>query len=265
MGWARAARPMGADEDLRLLREMAEAVARVVKEAPFEQLGHELGMGADGTATKHVDDLAEREILRLLRERDARLNLLSEEAGYVDLKGDRVLVADPIDGTTNAVRGVPFYCVSLAVARRTVSDAEVALVQNLCTGDRYEAVRGQGATLNGRPLRVREAEKALLLSVGFERGSEAKLPPKGTIRSLGASALEICLVGSGALDAYDYPKPILRVIDVAGAALVCREAGGVVLARDGSDFDQPLSLVPRFGLVAASSDKLARSILGGAR
>lgn len=240
---------MERDAELALLRDMADAVARRVKASAPERFGDELGVGADGTATKLVDDLAEQEIIHILRDRKPNLNLLSEEAGYLDLKGDRVLVADPIDGTTNAARGIPFYCVSLAIGRKTLADVEVGLVQNLSTGDRFEAVRGQGATLNGHPLRVRDSSKdGLVVATGATRSGL-----KGIVRSFGASALEMCLVGQGALDLYHYPKPILRIIDIAASTLIVREAGGIVLDRAGQDLELPLSLVPRFGLTAASS------------
>lgn len=255
------------DARLVLLREMAEAVSRVVNETSSDKFGAELGIGADGTPTKMVDDLAEREILGLLRKRgkgiakgkatpDAMLplNLLSEEAGYVDLGGERLLVADPIDGTTNAVRGIPFYCVSLAIGHKTLADVEVGLVVNLATGDRFEAIAGRGATLNGRPIRVRPEDKELVVA--------STAPNKGVHRSLGASALEMSLVASGALDGYHFSKPILRIIDVAASTLIVREAGGVVLDRSGKDLELPLSLAPRFGLTAASSRELAGRIGG---
>ena len=249
------------DPQLRLLREMAGAVARVVKETPPERFGAELGIGADGTPTKMVDDLAEREILAILRRGRTDLNLLSEEAGFVDLGGSQVLVADPIDGTTNAARGIPFYCVSLAIGTRTLADVESGIVVNLATGDRYEAARGRGATLNGRPLRVSPPRSETVFSVGLAKGSDPFTPPPGgVLRSFGASALEMCLVASGGLDAYHYSKPILRIIDVAAATLIVREAGGVVLDRAGKDLDLPLSLVPRFGLTAASTRDLALSM-----
>lgn len=247
------------DAGLGLLREMASAVARVVKETAPEGFGAEMRMGADGTPTKMVDDLAEREILTLLREKPRDLNLLSEEVGFVDMGGSRLLVADPIDGTTNASRGIPFYCVSLALGTRDLSDVDVGLVMNLPTGDVYEAVRGKGAFLNGRPIRVRPKGEQTVVSVGFPR-SDA--PPPGIMRSFGASALEMCLVAQGGLDAYHYAKPILRVIDIAAATLIVREAGGVVLDRDGKDLEMALTLAPRFGLTAASTKALAARVSG---
>jgi fructose-1,6-bisphosphatase/inositol monophosphatase family enzyme len=255
---------MDADAQLRLLRRMADAVADVVRAGPRDRWGDELGVGADGTATKMVDDLAEREILRILREDRPGLDLLSEEAGFVDFGGSRVVVADPIDGTTNAARGIPFYCVSLAVGTRNLSDVETGLVLNLATGDVFQAAKGRGATLNGRPLRVRAPSRESVYSVGTGKGSDPFFPPAGGVtRSFGASALEMCLVASGALDAYHYSKPILRIIDVAAATLIVREAGGVVLDRAGNDLDLALSLVPRFGLTAASTREVALSMGAG--
>lgn len=249
-----------ADAPARILRDLAEAVARVVDQAPFDRFGDELGMGADGTPTKMVDDLAEREILARLREEHAGLDLLSEEAGFVDLGGSRLLVADPIDGTTNAARGIPFYCVSLAIGDETLSDVDAGIVLNLATGDRFEAQRGKGATLNGRRIRVRpEGSGERVYSVGLPKGDAA---PPGILRSFGASALEMCLVASGALDAYHFGRPILRVIDVAASTLIVREAGGVVLDRAGNDLDMALSLAPRFGLTAASTRGVAVHVGG---
>ena len=245
-------------EDLALLRRMADAVARVVRESPSESWGDELRIGADGTPTKRVDEIAEKAILEHLAEAKG-MDLLSEEAGHLARGGERVLVVDPIDGTTNAVRGIPFYCVSLAIGQRLLSDVECGLVMNLCTGDVFQAQKGRGATLNGRPIRAKASTKARVFATSGMAPEE--LPPaRGILRSFGASALEMCLVAQGALDGYHYAKPILRVIDIAASTLIVREAGGVVLDREGKDLDLPLSLAPRFGLTAAANMDVAKQL-----
>lgn len=241
------------------MRRMADAVAQVVRDATPEDFGRELRMGADGTPTKHVDAIAEQAILDLLPERG--LDLLSEEVGLVQRGGDRILVVDPIDGTTNAVRGIPFYCVSIAVGRKTLGDIEAGIVMNLCTGDVYEAVKGQGATLNGRQVRVREDGKQRVVATSGMRREETP-GGRAILRSFGASALEMCLVGAGSLDGYHYAKPILRIIDVAASTLIVREAGGVVLDSKGDDLELPLTLAPRFELTAAATRGLARELRG---
>jgi len=252
-----------------MLREMADAVARRVHATTLEQRAQLVGDGADGTPTKHVDAIAENAILALMRERDLGWDLLSEEAGFVRMGGERLLVADPIDGTTNCARGLPFYCVSLALGHERVADIDVGLVMNLCTLERYEAVAGQGATYHASPLaRTPEggrvpaepmkvaAHASPLVATG---GGPATSAMGG--RNFGASALEMSLVAAGALDGYRYTRPQLRVIDVAAAVLIVREAGGAVVDESGKDFDVDLSLQPRFTLAAGRSHKHARQLL----
>lgn len=251
---------MRTSADLALLRSMADAVAKVVKDAPSETFGDELRIGADGTPTKRVDEIAEQAILRRLDEAKG-LDVLSEEAGYLQRGGDRLLVIDPIDGTTNAVRGIPFYCVSLAIGTKLLADVECGLVMNLCTGDVFEAAKGRGATLNGRAIRAKATAKSPVYATSGMRADE--LPPaRGILRSFGASALEMCLVAQGAIEGYHYAKPILRVIDIAASTLIVREAGGVVLDVEGKDLDLPLSLAPRFGLTAGANRSVASTLMG---
>lgn len=243
---------------MRLLRTLCDGVARVVASTPRERYGEELRIGADGTPTKYVDEVAEKEILRILHEERPGLDLLSEEAGRVALGGDRLLVADPIDGTTNASRGIPFYCVSLAIGHERLGDVERGVVLNLCTGDRYEAVRGHGATLNGRAIRAK-THASMLFATSSVVPDDVPAA-RGIVRSFGASALEMSLVAAGSIDAYHYARPALRVIDIAAATLIVREAGGIVLDDKGKDLDMPLSLDPRFGLTAAVDRATARKL-----
>lgn len=252
--------PFSMEQDLALLRRVADSVAKVVRESPPDSWGDVLRIGADGTPTKRVDEIAEQAILKFVEEADG-LDLLSEEAGHLARGGKRVLVVDPIDGTTNAVRGIPFYCVSLAIGTKLLSDVECGLVMNLCTGDVFQATKGGGATLNGKPVRARASAKSPVFATSSLAPEEVPRAP-GILRSFGASALEMCLVAQGALDGYHYAKPILRVIDVAASTLIVREAGGVVLDREGKDLDLPLSLAPRFGLTAAANATVAHELMG---
>ena len=250
--------PNAMEHDLALLRRLADAVANAVRASSAESWGDELRIGADGTPTKRIDEIAEQAILREL-DGVPGLDFLSEEAGFLQRGGERVLVVDPVDGTTNAVRGIPFYCVSLAIGRKRLSDVESGLVMNLCTGDVFEATKGGGARLNGRPIRTKVSAKSRVFATSSLWPDEVP-QPRGILRSFGASALEMCLVAQGAIDGYHYSKPILRVIDVAASTLIIREAGGVVLDKEGADLDLPLSLTPRFGLSAAANRDVAREL-----
>src|SRR2546425_9386471 len=104
-----------------LLLELAEAVQHAVAElveAPAEVVGR----GADGAPSTRIDRVAEEAVLRVLDYEDARLNVLSEEAGFVDRGGGAPLVLDPIHGTHKALPGVPAYSVSIAIGPAPLSD-----------------------------------------------------------------------------------------------------------------------------------------------
>lgn len=214
------------------LRACAEAVAKAVAAAPMEGRGAVLGMGADGTDTKAIDKVAEDAALRALREAGLNAHVVSEEIGHVRGEGDWTVVMDPLDGTTNAITGLPLYCVSLALGHRDTDGIVYGLVRNLCTGDIYEATKGQGATLNGRPLKVKKLvakEKPTISVVLGKKADDFAMTLAGTwanLRSFGSAALETCFVAQGALDAYYHGYGSLRVTDIAAGLLILREAGG---------------------------------------
>jgi len=245
---------------------MADAVQAAVRRADPQDFGRTHGMGADGTPTKVVDDLAERELLKLLEAHGNPWNMLSEEIGFVDNGSSRLLVADPIDGTRNICRGIPFYCIALALGSKTLDDVDVGLVRNLCSGDTFFARKGKGATLNGKPLQCPpfdSVDTVVATTLGKEARPEALslVTQRYNVRSLGAAALEMCLVANGGLDFYYYGPRKLRVVDIAASTLIVREAGGFVMDIDGTDhLRMNLSLVPRTNLIAANS-KEAMDIL----
>src|SRR2546425_9274776 len=104
-----------------LLLELAESVQHAVTEL-VEDPAEVVGRGADGAPSARIDRVAETAVLRVLDYEDARLNVLSEEAGFIDRGGDRTIVLDPIDGTHNALRGGPAYLVSNAIGRSRLAD-----------------------------------------------------------------------------------------------------------------------------------------------
>lgn len=189
----------------------------------------------------------------------AGLGVLSEESGITD--GDRELLAvlDPLDGSTNASRGLPWYATSICVLDG--AGPRAAVVANQAGGRRYQAVRGGGATCDGRPLVPsgrRSAAGALVAVSGLPRSR----PPWGQTRSLGASALDICLVAEGVLDAFcDNVADAHGPWDYLGGALVCREAGAAVADAAGRDLvtrDHGVRRTP----VAAATPALLEEILG---
>ncbi len=235
--------------------EVADAISAAVQhehERCFDRFGAEIRMGADGTPTQHIDRVAEDVALEVI---DGQANVLSEEAGFVDNGCRYTLVLDPIDGTRNAVNGVPFYCASVALGRERLSDVVYGLVRNLPTGDTYTAEKDNGAACNGQPISVERRDEPLFSLVLGTSGTEEtwQRVRHHHIRALGAAALEMSLVATGALDAYYQANEYLRVTDFAAGALLVREAGGAVYSGDGEELDVPLSLDVRSSVLAVSS------------
>jgi fructose-1,6-bisphosphatase/inositol monophosphatase family enzyme len=260
------------DERLKhLATQIVEKISKEVKKESkknFYKLGKTIGLGADGTPTSYIDKIAEDVALKALTKSEIKANLLSEEIGFVDFGGKYVFVLDPVDGTRNAYRGIPFYSVSLAIGTSKISDVQYGIVKNIPTGDVFTAEKGNGAFLNKKLIRVCDVPSPeLLSSISLGKNitpRSAALSKKGNVRSYGAASLEMCMVATGALDYYFVGKNILRVIDIAASTLIVRQAGGVVKTISGDDLDMSFNVQDRTSVVAACSDDLINTLLSKA-
>jgi len=251
-----------------LLHALADTVVRAVNSLDGDP-GAVTGTGASGSPTQAIDKAAEDAVLRHLDASGSDLNVLSEEAGFLDRGGTRTLVVDPVDGTYNAIRHIPLYATSLAVGDDRLSTVTHALVRNLATGDTYYAERGAGAFRNGSRVRTRPYEAMdALVSVYLGRFAQPEsydvARAARRVRSLGSAALDLCAVASGATDLYylnTREEARLRVIDIAAGVLLVREAGGfVAVPEDGRELDLPFTLKARTNLVAVG-DRKALAVL----
>ena len=252
-----------------LLFELAEAVDKAIHstKGAFEDV--DVGMGADGTPTTRIDKVAEDAILKTLANKGNPLNVLSEECEFKNFGRDMTLVLDPIDGTINATGGIPFYSVSLAVGKKDLDGLEYGLVQNLETKETYYAAKGKGAFKNGEMIKVRNynPEKSIFLvylgNHAAERAYTIASRSRRT-RSFGSAALETCMVASGAADLYAVlTDPILRglrVVDVAAAALILREAGGECYDEKGRRFNMDFDIKKRSSMIAVGDPAALEAI-----
>jgi len=253
---------------VRVVNQITTRVRREQRQH-FSQMGRQIGIGADGTPTAYIDKVAEDVALRILTKSKTPVNLCSEEAGSVDFGGEYTFVLDPVDGTRNAYRGIPFFSVSLAVGRSRISDCEFGVVKNIPTGDVFLAEKGKGAFLNGMAIRTCELpSKDLVSSVVLGRSAtprSLKLAGVMNHRSLGAASLEMCLVASGALDYYLVGQERMRVVDIAAGTLMVREAGGFVTTLSGMELDMGFSVTERSSVVAACSEVLLGELVRKAK
>ena len=179
----------------------------------------------------------------------AGLAVFSEESGHRG-EGELLVVIDPVDGSTNADRGIPFCCVSLCILDET--GPLVALVESLPTGVIYEAVRGDGATRDGKLITTSGAVSEDGIVVGVN-GILSTRSPWAQVRTLGAAALEMCLVADGALDAYvQAGGAAIHPWDYLAALLIVEEAGGCVQEQDGAELVIRVT-EPRRPVAAASA------------
>ena len=220
-------------------RDLALGIAREV----VPELRRRAG-GVDVSATKStVTDLVtevdcwaeERIVAQILDARPDDAVLAEEGAGVAGTSGVRWLV-DPIDGTTNFVYGHPGFSVSIGVE---VDNRPVAgVVVDPLLGDEFCAAHGQGATRNGRPVRVSSVgdPTAALVATGFAYDSERRrlqaealvtiLPRVRDVRRVGGAALDLASVSCGRVDAYF--EWGLSPWDCSAGSVLVTEAGGVI-------------------------------------
>jgi len=257
------------DEEIKILaHKTVDKIYRKIRSATvteFHRLGTNVGVGADGSTTKYVDKIAEDVAIRFIKKSDVKVNLLSEEAGFLDFGGEHTFVLDPVDGTRNACRGIPFYSVSLGVGKSRLSDVEYGVVKNVPTGDVFIAEKNHGTFLNNKPIGIPDLPStdvlsSLTLGKNFDELT-LSLARKDIVRSLGSASLEMCMVAIGALDFYVVGREYLRVTDIAASTLIVREVGGVVTNIHGEPLDIPLSLDERTSVIAAYSEELVHKII----
>jgi fructose-1,6-bisphosphatase/inositol monophosphatase family enzyme len=192
--------------------------------------GAERRARTDRDGQYHLDTVADAAVMPVLA--DYPVRVLSEESGWTGPDDAEItVVVDPVDGSTNCARGLPYWGISLCALD---ADGPIcAYVENGATGARYTAITGEGAWLDGdllSPSTVIEIDRAVVAIVAMP----AVEPPWRQFRSLGSAALALCDVAAGGLDGFlDCTDDLHAPWDYLGGLLVCRESGASVAdARD---------------------------------
>jgi myo-inositol-1(or 4)-monophosphatase len=246
-------------EFIRSCEEMAAYLEEEIRDLVGKpSAGEFVMMGADGTPTKVIDKVAEDLIIDYLSSRSLCDTLISEEKGIAKVgNGQGTIFLDPIDGTHNAISGIPFYSISIAY----LDDGEItkAFVKDLAHDETFTAIKGQGAFLNEKPIRVSDTallEESTLSLYGrkFNPATVLRLGQKiRRWRLLGSSALELCYVACGRLDGFVDVRGTLRVTDAVGGILICQESGGTVTDKNGELMEFPKEVTIGKCLVATNS------------
>jgi len=232
------------------------------------------GIGAGGDTMKKIDLVAEKALIEVLEEHKLSCTLISEETGTRKIgphPAEFYVTTDPVDGTTNAVRGIPFMATAIAVSKAPfLKDVETALVSDIFHNVTYTAQRDRGAFRNGKkiqPSQISSLEEAVV-GVDFNTLRLGELVAKleevlirtRHLRHLGANALEICYVADGAIDAFIDIRGKLRITDIAASYLILLEAGGIMVTPEGTQLDVPLAATQRVAFIAAANKRIYENI-----
>lgn len=255
-----------------LLREAGERVQEVRDRLIASQEGIEkVGEGAGGDTTMRVDEEAEQEILEVVKQK-GDVRIVAEEAGEsgpVDARW--TVIIDPIDGSSNFERQIPFYCTSIAVVEgKTLDDASHALVRNLVSGDTYYAEAAGYATKNGAQIKTSQVTELKEAMIGVDM-SKSGLALVSSFNQLvassrrqvhyGANALEACFLAEGKIDGFVDLRGKIRVMDMAAAYLIGKRAGAVFSDREGKPVRPAISVRERFSIFGAANKTLHEKML----
>ena len=264
---------------LRLFQEVSKEVYNEVNSTiGSKQAKKIVGKGAGGDMTRHIDKRAEEIVIKFLERKKVSCILVSEECG-IKIIGENpkdYVVLDGIDGTSNAIRRIPFISISIAHATEPyLHSVDVGLVMDLARGITFSAETGKGA-YEDRGLLEPSSITSLMEGI-FSVKLPVNMNPKEIqreitrlmplisnmrkLRQLGSIALEMCYVASGRLDACVDLRHKIRATDLASAYLILREAGGVMLNPEGNEVVMELKANARTSFVAAANLTICRKIL----
>ncbi|OGW15315.1 MAG: hypothetical protein A2035_03790 [Nitrospirae bacterium GWA2_42_11] len=265
-------------EELRKTgKKLLEIIPRVAGSADASV---KLRRGASGDQTFYIDEMAEKivvEAIEKISQNGISFTLISEECGIkrFGTENNIKILLDPIDGSNNAKRGVPYYATSIAILDgERLRDILVGYVVDLSSNKEYWAIRGEGAWCNGERIICRSSDEFDM--VAFEASVPAKdierlmplLKSSRKVRCLGAIALDLALMGAGAIDVTAIGTPS-RSFDYAAGMLILKEAGGIITDIEGGGIGDISAGLERTVPLIASANKVlhqnALKLINGSR
>lgn len=227
------------------------------------------GKGASGDVTNPIDKRAEDIVLEEVEKLTEPVTIVSEECGFKNIKGGGVrLLLDPIDGSRNALSGIPIFSTSIAVVEgETINDTRLGYVINLISGDEFWAIKGRGCYLNA--VKVRTQQDDVLRVIAYEAQTpKADMPRIIPLLSLfrrarcfGSTALDMAFLAQGAVSMFVTPSPS-RSFDFGAGYLLIKEAGGIVTDLSGKGIEKcDAGLKRTTPLLASANEKIHRKAL----
>ena len=286
-------------QDKKMATDLAYEIIKEVSRAirPYigtPEAGEKVKIGADGTPTSLIDIVSEEIVVHTLKEAPVYSYIVSEEIGELRLgKGTKraisltqelrrddlpedekphfIFLVDPVDGTSNAIKEIPAFAISIAVASvpdgrvATLNDVELAFISNLANGNFFEAEKGKGCWLNNKEVHPSDVVSFKNLTLGGFTKSGTSQASKlvdnaRRMRVLGSVVLELSYVASGRYDAFIDLRGS-RIIDIAAAKLILEEAGGIITDKYGEKLNNTLSIYEKSIVVAANTKILHKQMI----
>ena len=258
-----------------ILTEATKHIKSTIKpliKSPIAQKTY--GIGAGGDPKKHIDLQAENALIKTLTKHKISFTLISEESGCKIFGSTPTyyVTADPIDGTSNILRGIPFACTSIAISKKPrINTIEAAVVADIFHNVTYQAQKNLGAYRNNQkitPAQTTTLSKAII-GVDLNTYNVPELAVKLNnllaqtkhIRHLGANALELCYVADGTTDAFIDIRGKLRTTDIAASTLIIQEAGANITTLQNKTLEKTLSPTEKTAFIASGNTKLHQIIL----
>ncbi|WGM89695.1 MAG: inositol monophosphatase family protein [Candidatus Bathyarchaeum tardum] len=260
---------------LKIIQECAQEMKKAAqKYYGSPEAAESFTVGAGGDHSKKIDLAAENALIDCLNKHEISCTLVSEEAGTKKIgkeSSDYYVVTDPVDGTTNAVHGLPFCAHVIAVSKGSwLKNVETAIVSDIVHDITYTAQKNKGAFKNGKPInpsKVTNIEDAVIgVDLNTIKIEEFVSKLKGLFscgkhfRHFGANAQEICYVADGSTDVFVDVRSKLRVTDMVASYLILQEAGGIIMTPDANELNVPLEATQRVSFVAAANMELYESV-----
>lgn len=224
-----------------------------------------------GDTTLIIDKKAEDAILKTIMSVDQNIKIITEEEGEFFTKQETeeiydYLIIDPVDGSHNASFGFPMSCISIAHATGpNLNDIDCGVILNIYNGDIYTAIKGEGAFKNSKPIHVNKRINLPKCLFGMNFSVNEPLVDYANryaeffdkckpmrIRSIGSDAFALTLVAEGKLDLFMNLQNKTRTLDIAAAAIILKEAGGILIDPYGEDLNPPLTLMTRISYIGIS-------------
>ena len=259
-------------EIIDILREASKKIYENVKDlAGTDDAGGDFGRGAGGDISRNIDIIAEKTVLDYLKEINFECTVLGEECGRVEISKNPkgYVIMDAIDGSANSVRGVPFFCSSLAFATENkLSSITDGVITNLSSGEMYWASKNKGAFLNETKIQVHNKEPIYKIVGINTSGASPELMKKlhpifeqhNHTRHFGANALEMAMFARGLMDIFIDLRNKIRIQDIAAGYLIVKEAGGILLNEKFETLDADLSYETRVSFIAAANQKILEEV-----